>query len=226
MCKRQIKVIKNGPFELSGITHFRTAGGHIKRLKANEEGIVVMCRCGQSFEKPYCDGSHIIFEFDDEKAPHRQADKVDVFVGEDITIYENKGVCSHRGICYEDLKAVFVMTGPDHIIPNGGCVEDIIDICKRCPSGALSFSLPGGQRILKGEASPGEVRMAPRRYGFDGPIEVLGGVGFVDDAGNTPESPDHYSLCRCGASYNKPFCSGQHWQAKFIDESNDEEKER
>ena len=30
-------------------------------------------------------------------------------------------------------------------------------------------------------------------------------------------SAEHYALCRCGQSRNKPFCSGMHWYAGFRD---------
>src|SRR5262249_52889369 len=30
-------------------------------------------------------------------------------------------------------------------------------------------------------------------------------------------SREHYSLCRCGHSKNKPFCSGMHWTVSFRD---------
>lgn len=30
-------------------------------------------------------------------------------------------------------------------------------------------------------------------------------------------STEHYALCRCGASRNKPFCDGSHWEANFQD---------
>ncbi|MFQ5629131.1 MAG: CDGSH iron-sulfur domain-containing protein [bacterium] len=35
-----------------------------------------------------------------------------------------------------------------------------------------------------------------------------------------PPSREHYSLCRCGASKNKPYCDGSHHDAGFTDEKN------
>jgi CDGSH-type Zn-finger protein len=51
----------------------------------------------------------------------------------------------------------------------------------------------------------------------DGPYAVTGaaelaGVAFGDGA-----SREHYTLCRCGASANKPFCDGSHWRIEFHD---------
>lgn len=31
-------------------------------------------------------------------------------------------------------------------------------------------------------------------------------------------SLEHYTLCRCGASNNKPFCDGEHRRINFKDE--------
>jgi CDGSH-type Zn-finger protein len=30
---------------------------------------------------------------------------------------------------------------------------------------------------------------------------------------------DHFDLCRCGKSANKPFCSGAHWYVDFDDDA-------
>ena len=48
-------------------------------------------------------------------------------------------------------------------------------------------------------------------YAVSGGIELMG-VQFGDGA-----SREHYTLCRCGASANKPFCDGSHWRAGFRD---------
>jgi truncated hemoglobin YjbI len=55
---------------------------------------------------------------------------------------------------------------------------------------------------------------------------VTGSIPLIDSDGN-PEprsagaSFEHYSLCRCGHSQNKPFCSGRHWHIQFRDPISD-----
>jgi truncated hemoglobin YjbI/CDGSH-type Zn-finger protein len=56
----------------------------------------------------------------------------------------------------------------------------------------------------------------------DGPYRVTGGLPLrrpdgTDEPRNDGASLEHYSLCRCGQSQNKPFCSGRHWDAPFRD---------
>lgn len=216
--RKKITVIKDGPFVFENIENIKTQSGKFIEL----EKTTSICRCGESFEKPFCDGSHIIFEFKDEKDDYRVPSKLDTYAGKSITIFDNRSVCSHRGICYEELSEVFKMSGGTFIDPDGASVDKIIDICRRCPSGALSYSLSDGKRNLEAEDGDWNVRLAPIRYGYDGPIEVRGEVELIDELGNSPESKEHYALCRCGKSKNMPFCSGEHWKAKFTDENNDE----
>ena len=49
-------------------------------------------------------------------------------------------------------------------------------------------------------------------------IRVTGTVDFVDAEGNVVESKTDFSLCRCGASKEKPFCDGSHRDAGFVSE--------
>ena len=51
---------------------------------------------------------------------------------------------------------------------------------------------------------------------------MTGGLPLADSAGaDVPRaagsSREHYALCRCGHSQNKPFCSGMHWYVDFRD---------
>jgi CDGSH-type Zn-finger protein len=56
----------------------------------------------------------------------------------------------------------------------------------------------------------------------DGPYFITGGIGLIGDNTQIAEgaSKEHYTLCRCGASNNKPFCDGTHTQINFKDERN------
>ena len=53
----------------------------------------------------------------------------------------------------------------------------------------------------------------------DGPYAVEGAVDIELNGGAWGQgaSPDRFTLCRCGASKNKPFCDGSHWDAGFKD---------
>jgi hypothetical protein len=82
-----------------------------------------------------------------------------------------------------------------------------------CPSGALSYTKDG---ILYKDQD----REAGITISKNGPHRVVGGVELKDSKGSKPESKEHYTLCRCGGSKNKPFCSGQHWYIGFEDDKN------
>jgi len=63
----------------------------------------------------------------------------------------------------------------------------------------------------------------------DGPYRVTGGIPLVGDSGedqprNRGVSVEHYALCRCGHSQNKPFCSGMHWYVNFADPVHDADR--
>jgi CDGSH-type Zn-finger protein len=105
------------------------------------------------------------------------------------------------------------------IDPDGAPAEAIIAICEKCPSGALSYSLPDQDRNQAVSGRGPAISLAPRHYDFDGGYDVKGGIPLEDSDGASPESAEHYVLCRCGGSKNKPFCDGTHWHIKFIDDS-------
>ena len=50
----------------------------------------------------------------------------------------------------------------------------------------------------------------------NGSVRVIGTVDFVDAEGNVIETKTDFSLCRCGASKEKPFCDGSHRDAGFV----------
>lgn len=57
-----IKVRKNGPYLVQGSIELKDADGNAIPC----EETFVLCRCGHSKTKPFCDGSHRHVGFDDE----------------------------------------------------------------------------------------------------------------------------------------------------------------
>ena len=55
MAEVRIKSLKNGPLEVSGPVDVLDADG---KPKPADESPFYLCRCGQSANKPFCDGSH------------------------------------------------------------------------------------------------------------------------------------------------------------------------
>jgi glutamate synthase domain-containing protein 2/uncharacterized Fe-S cluster protein YjdI len=172
---------------------------------------MVLCRCGNSGAKPHCDGTHTKIDFESKKLDGRQPDRNDDYTGKAITIHDNRGVCSHAGFCTDNLPEVFRMRTEPWIDPDGASVKDIIRVIKMCPSGALSYS-------LKGKKYDSLDRKPAINLAKDGPYRVVGTVGLEDYNKSKSQSKEHYTLCRCGGSKNKPFCDGTHWYINFKDD--------
>jgi CDGSH-type Zn-finger protein/truncated hemoglobin YjbI len=180
--------------------------------------LTALCRCGQSATKPFCDGAHAKSNFTDQKDPKRVPERRDTYVGEQATIFDNRGKCAHSGFCTDRLPTVFRLGKEPFVAPSGGRLDDIVHAVRACPSGALSFAIDGREAREQVD----QIRPAAVEVSKDGPYRIAGGLSLTDGQGNAERfndgvSLEHYSLCRCGHSQNKPFCSGMHWYVKFND---------
>ncbi len=204
----------NGPYLVTNAASLKTwLGESIQTLPQ-----MALCRCGGSAMKPFCDGTHAYIDFTSQKDPARVADHRDTYVGTAITIFDNRGICAHSGFCTDRLSSAFHAGKEPFVTPSGARLDEIVRAVRSCPSGALSYAIGP----VEAREQVDQTRSPNIEVSKDGPYRITGGIPLKDAQGNAEPrnegvSLEHYSLCRCGHSQNKPFCSGMHWYVNFHD---------
>ena len=204
-----IEPSENGPYIVRNLQNFRNS----KKAELETKPTIALCRCGGSANKPFCDGTHAKIGFSGKQLTDGSKDRRDNYVGEHITVHDNRGICAHIGFCTDKLPAAFRLKTEPWIDPDGAEVEEVIKAVRRCPSGALSHSIDGVEHR-------DQDREPTITVSKDGPYFVTGGVELQVDSRGEGASAEHYALCSCGGSNNKQFCDGTHWSIKFEDEKN------
>jgi CDGSH-type Zn-finger protein/uncharacterized Fe-S cluster protein YjdI len=136
--------------------------------------------------------------------PHT-VDGVDYIEGKDLTlIYEGKK-CIHARFCVTWGPKVFLanVKGP-WIHPDAMEVERLAEIAHVCPSGAIRYKRKDGVH----DEQPPLVNLIAVREG--GPYAVRAQIMLDGESAHF-----RATLCRCGASKNKPFCDGSHHEVEF-----------
>lgn len=209
-----IQVTENGPYLVTGVDDLRTWLGEPIPTQPQTK----LCRCGHSQTKPFCDETHAKIGFSGAKDPKRAPDRQDTYLGLQVTMLDNRGICQHSGFCTDRVATVFHADSEPFVTPSGGRMDEIIRAVRDCPSGALSFAIDG----IEAREHVDLPRKPAIEVSKDGPYRITGGIRLTDSKGNdVPRaegaSREHYALCRCGASQNKPFCSGMHYYVEFRD---------
>ncbi|HEY7638831.1 MAG TPA: ferritin-like domain-containing protein [Steroidobacteraceae bacterium] len=132
-------------------------------------------------------------------------DGVERVQGEKLELLFEAKRCIHARFCVTGAPKVFLanVQGP-WIHPDAMPVERLVEIAHACPSGAIQYRRVDG---ASDETAP-PVNLASIRehgpYAFRGQLQIDGTArGF------------RATLCRCGASKNKPFCDGSHHEIGF-----------
>ncbi len=131
--------------------------------------------------------------------------EVEEVAGKKVLIHFETKKCIHSRQCVLQRPDVFVPNVQgEWIHPDAATPEELAGLALTCPSGAIRYSrLDGGP-----EETPPLVNVA--RIRENGPIAVHAELAIEG------QDPGYRAtLCRCGASKNKPYCDSSHIAAGF-----------
>ena len=130
---------------------------------------------------------------------------VETVQGERLELAFEARRCIHSRFCVTGAPKVFLanVNGP-WIHPDAMPVERLVEVAHACPSGAIRYRRKDGAP----EEPVPPVNLASVReggpYAFRAQLQIDGAAaGF------------RATLCRCGASKNKPYCDGSHHEIGF-----------
>jgi len=201
MDKPKIKLFPNGSIKINNLKTLHFSKQPSVEL-AKEK--TLLCGCGASDKLPFCDGKHAKVNFKSKKSDERVVSQDKNYYGQDITVHFDLAACGHVGICVSQLPEVFDVTKRPWINADGATVEEVLSIVRACPTGALSYTLKGQERVDSFNSKP---KVIVNQNGW---IEVWGGIEL--EGAEVPKVQDHYILCGCGKSKNHPYCDGSHWK--------------
>ena len=126
-----------------------------------------------------------------------------VYSGENADVTYSLRRCIHAEECVKRLSTVFNLDQRPWIQVGATDGDVLADTVERCPSGAL-------HHLRKDGGAPEATPTANRIILWpNGPIQVRGDL-HITAFDVAVEDETRATLCRCGASQNKPFCDNSH----------------
>ena len=141
------------------------------------------------------------------------AEAAKAIVGPAMTLTDVESLCAFARFCDPNSQVWSLVEETDNAKARSDFVRQTCD----CPSGRLvAWDNATGEAIEPHyEPSIGLVE-DPAQY-CSGPLWLRGGIAVIGADGFRYEIRNRVTLCRCGASSNKPFCDGAHAAIKFRD---------
>ena len=130
---------------------------------------------------------------------------VETVAGSALTLMFEAKRCIHARYCVTGAPNVFVgKVKGQWLHPDAMDVERLVEIAHACPSGAIRYHRHDGRP----DEAPPPINLAVVReagpYAFRGELVVDGAAAGT-----------RATLCRCGASKNKPYCDNSHREIGF-----------
>jgi len=219
----KVVIVKNGPYRVTGAPPLAkqiiavNQQGESERWQPGVEypaqEAYSLCRCGHSNNKPFCDGTHKQIQFDGTETASRElfAAQAKVYNGPAMQLADAESLCAFARYCdpHGQVWSQVEHTGDSTVR------ERFLRQTGNCPSGRL-VAVDKHTGKAQEPALPVSIGLVedPAQE-CSGPVWLRGGIPVVSAEGFEYEVRNRVTLCRCGASRNKPFCDGSHATVKF-----------
>ena len=221
----RVVVTKNGPYLVSGAvplarqTIVADAEGGSESWRETDpfppQESYALCRCGHSANKPFCDGTHKKIGFDGTETASRQPyrEQAQLTEGAMLALSDAQSLCAFARFCDPNGQVWNQVEHTEQVKVRATFVRQV----NNCPSGRLvAWDRATGKPIEHQlPVSIGVIEDPPE--GVSGPLWLRGGIPVIAADGFAYEVRNRLTLCRCGASRNKPYCDGSHAAVKFND---------
>ncbi|MGC1378623.1 MAG: CDGSH iron-sulfur domain-containing protein [Anaerolineales bacterium] len=220
--KKKIIVRPDGPYAVQGniplVRKTQIVSEYGEPLTWQKTGTIetpenyLLCRCGHSNEKPFCDGTHCEIDFNGKETADPQASitrrrmypgSTNILVRVDATLCMESGFCGTRMAHIQQLARA----------TNDPTVRaQVMAMVERCPSGALTYSVDESETDIEPDL-PAQVAVTTEITSdgpIAGPLWVTGAIPIERADGKAFETRNRVTLCNCGLSQNKPLCDGTH----------------
>ncbi len=224
----KVVVTKDGPYLVSGdvplakqVIGTNEAGESVAWHEGERypsSNTYALCRCGASKNKPYCDGTHSKIGFDGTEIAdrHRYVEQAESFEGPDMVLTDVTSLCAYARFCDRNGSVWRLIEQSD----DPQVRRMLIEQTEHCPSGRLIAwkQAAGAPAPLETKLEPSIGLVEDPAQIVSGPIWLRGRIPVVAANGTQYEIRNRVTLCRCGASKNKPFCDGSHASVGFRDD--------
>jgi CDGSH-type Zn-finger protein len=214
----KITIVKDGPYQVSGDVPLKRATIGVDHNGESREwldgetveahGVYELCRCGHSANKPFCDNTHEAIGFDGSETASRASydEQAGVIEGPTVALTDAESLCAFARFCDRDGNVWNTVSE----VGSGGTRDAFVRQVGQCPSGRLRALDVASGKFEEPVLPLSIALVADPAQGVAGPLWVRGGVEIVGANGVAYETRNRVTLCRCGASKNKPFCDGSH----------------
>ncbi len=219
---QKIVVLDDGPYKVQGgvplVRKTQVVSEYGEPLTWKKEDTIetadpyILCRCGHSHDKPFCDATHWETPFDatEGAATGPTAERQRTLAGgTHIVVKRDDALCTGSGFCGNRV------TNVERMVPDTGNTQvraQVMAMVERCPSGTLTYAVEPGQADVEPDL-PRQIAVVTDITSdgpVTGPLWVTGSIPVERADGRPLEARNRVMLCGCGLSKNKPLCDGAH----------------